>query len=143
MLQALEDLGIGVEHSHKIGLRLLKVGMPWPLEKEIVRHFAEGLEEILVVEEKRGIIESQLKEYFYDWPGHKPGRMVGKHRAAGDPLLPWTGELSPLALVPVAWFGIKSGLWLQHRVNERLFYRLVVLAMAVVGVQLIVKALGL
>jgi len=60
----------------------------------------------------------------------------------------WLGEINltsiwaSLALVPVAWFGIKSGLWLQHRVNERLFYRLVVLAMAIVGVQLIIKALG-
>ncbi|MCG6901707.1 MAG: indolepyruvate ferredoxin oxidoreductase family protein, partial [Rhodobacter sp.] len=42
-----------------------------------------------------------FKEYFYDWPGDKPEKMVGKHRAAGDPLLPWTGELSPLSLVPV------------------------------------------
>ncbi|MCB1335742.1 MAG: indolepyruvate ferredoxin oxidoreductase family protein, partial [Roseivivax sp.] len=63
--------------------------------------FVRGKREVLVVEEKRGIIEGQLKEYFYDWPGHKPQKMVGKHRAAGDPLLPWTGELTPLALVPV------------------------------------------
>ncbi|KGE78543.1 sulfite exporter TauE/SafE family protein [Halomonas salina] len=58
------------------------------------------------------------------------------------------GEINPtsigasLLLVPVAWAGVRSGLWLQHRVDERLFYRLVVLAMALVGVQLIVKALG-
>jgi len=45
-------------------------------------------------------------------------------------------------LVPVAWFGVRSGIWLQHRVSEVLFYRLVILAMAVVGVQLIAKALG-
>ncbi|GED23140.1 sulfite exporter TauE/SafE family protein [Halomonas halmophila] len=60
----------------------------------------------------------------------------------------WLGEINltsawaSLALVPVAWAGVKSGLWLQSRVNERLFYRLVILAMAIVGVQLIVKALG-
>ena len=44
VLQALDDLGIGVEHADEIGLRLLKVGMPWPLERECIRHFAEGLE---------------------------------------------------------------------------------------------------
>ncbi|QEM83494.1 sulfite exporter TauE/SafE family protein [Halomonas binhaiensis] len=60
----------------------------------------------------------------------------------------WLGEINTtsiwasLALVPVAWLGIRSGVWLHHRVNERLFYRLVILAMAIVGVQLIFKALG-
>ena len=60
----------------------------------------------------------------------------------------WLGEINTtsiwasLALVPVAWLGIRSGVWLHHRVNERLFYRVVILAMAIVGVQLILKALG-
>ncbi|WP_372609747.1 sulfite exporter TauE/SafE family protein [Halomonas sp.] len=60
----------------------------------------------------------------------------------------WLGEINftsawaSLVLVPVAWFGVRSGIWLQHRVSEVLFYRLVILAMAVVGVQLIAKALG-
>ncbi|MBZ9560277.1 MULTISPECIES: sulfite exporter TauE/SafE family protein [unclassified Modicisalibacter] len=60
----------------------------------------------------------------------------------------WLGEIdftsasASLLLVPVAWAGVRSGLWLQHRVNERLFYRLIILAMAIVGGQLILKALG-
>ncbi|PAU74118.1 MULTISPECIES: sulfite exporter TauE/SafE family protein [Halomonas] len=60
----------------------------------------------------------------------------------------WLGEINltsaggSLVLVPVAWAGVHSGLWLQHRVSERLFYRLVILVMAIVGVQLLVKALG-
>ena len=57
--------------------------------------------EVLVVEEKRGIIESQFKEYFYDYPGDKPKRMVGKESARGQRLVPWVGELSPLELVPI------------------------------------------
>ena len=56
---------------------------------------------MLVVEEKRGIIESQLKEYFYDYPGHKPERMVGKRDENDARLVPWTGELSPRLLVPL------------------------------------------
>lgn len=60
----------------------------------------------------------------------------------------WLGEINitsawaSLALVPIAWAGVKSGLWLQHRVSEVLFYRLVILAMAIVGVQLVGRALG-
>jgi indolepyruvate ferredoxin oxidoreductase len=55
-----------------------------------------------VVEEKRGIIESQFKEYFYDYPGRKPKRMVGKEDQDGKQLVPWVGELSPLQLVSIA-----------------------------------------
>lgn len=60
----------------------------------------------------------------------------------------WLGEINltsiwaSLLLVPVAWAGVKSGLWLQHRVSEALFYRLVIVAMLIVGVQLLIKALG-
>jgi indolepyruvate ferredoxin oxidoreductase len=56
---------------------------------------------VLVIEEKRGIIESQLKEYFYDFPGSKPDRMVGKTDENGDDLIPWIGELSPRLLAPI------------------------------------------
>jgi indolepyruvate ferredoxin oxidoreductase len=65
--QALDDIGIDEALAAEIGLRLYKVGMPWPLEADGVRRFAEGLEEILVVEEKRQIIEYQLKEMLYNW----------------------------------------------------------------------------
>ncbi|MFA6444664.1 MAG: indolepyruvate ferredoxin oxidoreductase family protein, partial [Sterolibacterium sp.] len=103
--QALDDLGIDESLAGAIGLRLYKVGMPWPLEAEGVRHFADGLEEILVVEEKRQIIEYQLKEQLYNWQGvHgdvRP-RVVGKFDEGGEwsatqrPwLLPPTGELTP------------------------------------------------
>ncbi|MDP5333851.1 MAG: indolepyruvate ferredoxin oxidoreductase family protein, partial [Paracoccaceae bacterium] len=85
----------------RLGIDIYKVGMVWPLARRDALAFVKGKEEVLVVEEKRGIIESQFKEYFYDWPGDKPRKMVGKHRAAGDPLIPWTGELTPLMLVPI------------------------------------------
>jgi indolepyruvate ferredoxin oxidoreductase len=57
--------------------------------------------EVLVIEEKRGIIESQFKEYFYDYPGRKPARMVGKADENGARLVPWVGELSPVQLAPI------------------------------------------
>ena len=59
-MQALEDMGISEAVAAEIGLRVYKVGMPWPLEPRTTHDFAEGLEEILVVEEKRSIIEDQL-----------------------------------------------------------------------------------
>ncbi|MEI9987542.1 MAG: hypothetical protein WDN69_33005 [Aliidongia sp.] len=60
--QALEDLGIDDAYAAELGIRVYKVAMSWPLEREGMRQFAEGLEEILVVEEKRAVIENQLKE---------------------------------------------------------------------------------
>ncbi len=100
--QALHDLGIDESVARDIGLRLYKVGMAWPLEADGVRHFAEGLEEILVVEEKRQIIEYQLKEMLYNWRDDVRPRVVGKFDESGEwpaPhsqwLLPPTGELTP------------------------------------------------
>ena len=100
--QALADLGIDERAAHDIGLRLYKVGMAWPLEATGVRRFAQGLEEILVVEEKRQIIEYQLKEMLYDWRDDVRPQVVGKFDESGEwpapPhqwLLPPTGELTP------------------------------------------------
>ena len=100
--QALDDMGIDAAYAAEIGLRLFKVGMPWPLEADAVRHFAEGLEEILVVEEKRQIIEYQLKEMLYNWREDVRPRVVGKYDETGEwpvPehrwLLPPTAELTP------------------------------------------------
>lgn len=101
LLEALRLLGLDEAACRRLGVDIYKVGMVWPLARRDALSFVRGKKEVLVVEEKRGIIESQFKEYFYDWPGDKPKSMVGKHRAAGDPLIPWTGELSPLALVPI------------------------------------------
>ncbi|MDX1517620.1 MAG: indolepyruvate ferredoxin oxidoreductase family protein, partial [Woeseiaceae bacterium] len=52
-------------------------------------------------EEKRGIIESQFKEYFYDYPGRKPKRMVGKQDENEQSLVPWIGELAPIQLAGI------------------------------------------
>ncbi|WP_294221778.1 indolepyruvate ferredoxin oxidoreductase family protein [uncultured Shimia sp.] len=101
LMEALRLLGLDEAACRRLGIDIYKVGMVWPLARRDALAFVRGKTEVLVIEEKRGIIESQFKEYFYDWPGDKPEKMVGKHRAAGDPLLPWTGELSPKMLVPV------------------------------------------
>lgn len=101
LMEALRLLGLDETACKRLGIDIYKVGMVWPLARTEALRFVKGKQEVLVVEEKRGIIESQFKEYFYDWPGDKPQRMVGKHDSQGNPLIPWTGELSPLTLVPI------------------------------------------
>ena len=93
--QALDDLGIDEREAAAIGLRLFKVAMPWPLEPEGVRNFAEGLDEVLVVEEKRAVIEPQLKDLLYNWPADRRPRVFGKYDDSGAWILPSTGELNP------------------------------------------------
>lgn len=76
--QALMDLGLTDDICREIGLRLHQVNVVWPLEARTTREFALGLEEILVVEEKRQIIEYQLKEELYNWrPDARPD-VLGK-----------------------------------------------------------------
>jgi len=95
VMQALEDLGIDEPLAAEVGLRVYKVGMSWPLEPLGTHEFAEGLEEILVVEEKRSIIEDQLTGQLYNYPVAKRPRVVGEFDEEGGDLLPNLGELTP------------------------------------------------
>ncbi len=101
LMEALRLLGIDRAEARRVGLEIYKVGMVWPLAHDSALDFVKDKREVLVVEEKRGIIESQFKEYFYDYPGRKPLAMVGKEDENGERLVPWTGELSPLALARI------------------------------------------
>ncbi len=108
VLQALEDLGIDERHAAEVGIRLYKVGMPWPLEPNGVREFAKGLGEILVVEEKRQLIEYQMKEQLYNWRDDVRPRVIGKYDEHGEWevhrsewLLPAAGELTPAMIARV------------------------------------------
>ena len=101
LMEALRLLGIDRREAHRIGLDVYKVGMVWPLAHDSALEFVRGMHEVLVIEEKRGLIESQFKEYFYDYPGRKPKRMVGKEDEKGRKLVPWVGELSPIQLVQI------------------------------------------
>jgi indolepyruvate ferredoxin oxidoreductase len=101
VLEALEELGIDRDVAARIGIRVFKVAMPWPLEPESIREFADGLDEILVVEEKRQIVEYQLKEHLYNWREDVRPRVIGKFDEAGEwgqPrgrwLLPGTADFS-------------------------------------------------
>ena len=127
--QALEDLGISDADAAEIGIRVFKIAMPWPLEPESVRHFAEGLDEILVVEEKRQIVEYQLKEQLYNWRDDVRPRVVGKFdekgewvRPHGDWLLPAAGELTPAMIARVIATRIER-LALSPRTLEKIRHR--------------------
>ena len=78
MRQALADLGLDDDVCRNLGIRVHKVNVVWPLEAEITRQFAEGLQEILVVEEKRQVIEYQLKEELYNWRPDVRPNVLGK-----------------------------------------------------------------
>src|SRR3954451_14197857 len=93
--QALDDLEISEEMAADIGLTVYKVAMTWPLEREGIRRFAQGLEEIVVVEEKRAVIENQLKEQLYNWDPDVRPRVIGKFDEEAHELLPAYTELSP------------------------------------------------
>ena len=88
VLEALEELGITEVNAAQIGIRLFKVSMPWPLEPDGVREFARGLDEILVVEEKRQIVEYQLKEQLYNWRADVRPRVIGKFDEKGEWVAP-------------------------------------------------------
>ena len=134
--QALADLGIDEAVARDIGIRLYKVGMTWPLEAEGVREFAQGLEEILVVEEKRQILEYQLKEELYNWRDDVRPRVVGKfddtgewsnkhHAGHGNWLLPATYELNPAQIARAIASRISryfAGHPIEQKVRERIAY---------------------
>ena len=93
--QALADLGITDDVARQLGLRIYKVALTWPLEESGARRFAEGLEDVLVVEEKRGFVEDQLLRILYNMDASKRPTVVGKRDETGAALLPSEGELTP------------------------------------------------
>lgn len=104
--QALVELGLDDQTCAQIGIRLMKVGCVWPLHAQDAREFATGLDDILVVEEKRQILEYALKEELYNWRDDVRPRVYGKFGESGqtgsewsvprgDWLLPARAELSP------------------------------------------------
>jgi indolepyruvate ferredoxin oxidoreductase len=134
--QALADLGIDEQAAADIGLRLYKVGMTWPLEAEGIQEFARGLDEILVVEEKRQVLEYALKEELYNLPDGERPRVVGKFddtgewhnkngMGHGDWLLPATYELNPAQIARAIASRLShycAGHPVEQRVKERVAF---------------------
>lgn len=91
--QALADLGIGEAEANRIGIRLFKVAAPWPFDYEDIKPFSDGLDMIIVIEEKRSLIEVQIREALYG-TANQPV-VVGKKDERGDWLFHVAGALDP------------------------------------------------
>ncbi|UHQ55282.1 indolepyruvate ferredoxin oxidoreductase family protein [Microbulbifer sp. YPW16] len=103
LMQALEDLGIDEQQARDLGIRILKVGMTYPLDVPGIQEFARGLDHLLVLEEKRSLMEVQLKEELYNVHLKDPNfpRILGKVDEHDQPLMPMYGELSPAVVAQV------------------------------------------
>jgi len=93
-MQALEDLGITKQRAEEMGIVVYKVALVWPLENHGIRKLAEQVEEILVIEEKRGLIEEQIKHILFNISAEKRPRVIGKTDEQGARLISETTELS-------------------------------------------------
>ena len=103
LLEVFRRLDISLDALAAAGIRLYKIGLAYPVETTRIDTFAQGLEEILVVEEKAGLVEQQLRDLFYN-RAVRPA-IVGKRDAAGRPLISELGELRPSRLIEIvaAW----------------------------------------
>ncbi len=90
--QALLDLGVDEATMHRAGIRLLRIGMPYPLGTAALTEFARGLEQLIVVEDKTAFIETQVREILYGTPDAP--RVLGKQDERGARLMPVDGELT-------------------------------------------------
>lgn len=109
LVEALERMDVPLARLEELGVRVYKPGLTFPLERTRLWTFSEGLEEILVVEEKGGVIEQQMKSLFYNRPQHQRPLVIGKTDRDGRPLLSSLGELRPSRIAPaiVRWLDPK------------------------------------
>ncbi len=91
--QALDELGIDEPRCNALGLRLYKIACPWPISQRDLKEFADGLDLIIVVEEKRSLIEVQVREELYG-TANQPA-CIGKKDEQGNWLFPVKGALDP------------------------------------------------
>lgn len=123
VLEALQYLGLDQPTAAAIGIRLYKIGMSWPLEPTVTCQFAKGLKEIVVVEEKRNIVEDQLITQLYRLPDAERPTVVGKFDQHGASLITSLGELTPTIVARVLGKRIASMVeskTLQQQIIQRL-----------------------
>ncbi len=113
LMEVFRRLGLSHEDLARAGVRLIKLGLTFPVEVTGLQAFSQGLQEILVIEEKAPIVEQQLRDLFYNAPVENRPRILGKRDAEGAHLVSMLGELRPSRLIlPVAqWLKLHAG---QH-----------------------------
>ena len=92
--QALADLGLDESNCRRLGIRLYKPGLIWPMDPVALASFARGSRAVLVVEEKRPVMEDQIARHLYALAADVRPALAGKQDLAGAPLMPATGELT-------------------------------------------------
>ncbi|GAA0769898.1 indolepyruvate ferredoxin oxidoreductase family protein [Ideonella azotifigens] len=115
LMEVLRRLEISPEMLAEAGVRLYKVGLSFPIETTRVKAFAQGLKEILIVEEKGAVVETQLRDLFYNAPADARPALVGKHDRDGKPLVSALGELRPSRLIEI------TAHWLAEHFGEARF----------------------
>ncbi len=113
LMEVLRRLEISQQMLADAGVRLYKLGLSFPIETTRMAAFAQGLKEILVIEEKGPVVETQLRELFYNAPPHARPAILGKRDAAGRPLVSNLGELRPSRLIEL------TADWLIRHFPER------------------------
>ncbi|MFQ5534465.1 MAG: indolepyruvate ferredoxin oxidoreductase family protein [Sphingomonadales bacterium] len=110
--QALSDLGIDRARAEALGIGVYKLAMTWPVEPQGLRAFADGFKELLVIEEKRPVIEEQAASLLFNIDAAERPRLVGKADETGAPLLPSHGEIDPAMVARAITARLKAtGAW--------------------------------
>ncbi|MFN5085692.1 MAG: indolepyruvate ferredoxin oxidoreductase family protein [Novosphingobium sp.] len=99
VMAALASLGIDSARAQELGIGLYGMRLVWPIEGEGLKAFASGYDELLVVEEKRALVETQAKELLYSLPASLRPDISGKSEPGGAPMLPSAGELTPMIVM--------------------------------------------
>jgi len=108
LMEVLRRLELSPEQLARAGVRLYKIGLSFPVEQTRIKAFAQGLDEILIVEEKGAVVETQLRDIFYNAPADARPVLVGKHDREGQPLVSALGELRPSRLIELVahWLAV-------------------------------------
>ena len=117
-MEALDILGLDTERAAAAGVAFLKPALVWPLARDVVTDFAEGLDEIIVIEEKRPLVEPQLRDILYGAGAGARPRILGKRGPKGEPLIPLSGVIGPMEVaralaVRIGTEGVGAGLRLD------------------------------
>lgn len=116
---AFEKIGIDENLAKQIGIKFLKIAMPWPLEESIIKEFSEGLEKIIVIEEKRSLIETQIKEILFN--SSKNIKIIGKLDEENNDFFLSSGSLDPGEIAIKLYKYIKqiySSEKIQNKINN-------------------------
>ena len=101
LMESLRLLGIDRQACHTLGIDIYKIGLAWPIEETGAAAFMRGKQEIIVVEEKRGLVEDQIRALATRMGTATPQRITGKRDPDGRPFIPTAGELAPHTLLPL------------------------------------------